>query len=819
MKRLSIVLIHTLICFSAFAQKGFIKGQVTDTKSKEALFGVSVSAAVGTGTTTDLDGKFSLEVEPGRYEVTFSFLGYAELVKDVKVSAGETLELKVFLFEKLEELDIVVVTGSKYEKKVSEEVNSIDVLKPDMIKNSNNVTLSESINKISGVTMVDNSIGIRSGSTYSYGVGSRVLLLVDGLPLNTVDRGDIRWNNVPMEIAERVEVIKGASSALYGASALNGVINVITAYPKKEEGETEATLYYQGYATPKNNAMKWWGPPVAGSIAAADDPDLPPPQRYGASFSFKKRVDERFDYVVGGNFLKDRGVIRTNDQQVVRLVAKFRHRPVKVDGLSYGLNVNMQDSKENDFFFWKNAGNGAYVPYDSDDFDDDGSSTTYKKQIATIDPWAIYHDAKNNKHLLRFRYQYQATQFGSNMPLFHTVMGEYQIQREFRRKLRLTGGLMAQFFTVNDQDMVAGTLHDGSLMALYGQLDKSFGRFNVVFGARWEIYKIDNEYGYLSPVLISGKEDEEVNNVPLPVASIGINYKAGRRTYLRMNSGMGFRIPSFTERYLSASAGPINAYSNPDLLPEFSVSGEIAAKQGIQISKWLAYLDLAFFWQEYWELVEYKFGVYAPNPLPPGTSTFDYLGFKPSNTSRARVAGLEFSFTGEGKFGKIPVRLLGGYTFTYPVELSEAGDTTKTLNKFGTYMKYFFKSMGGIDDELYVGLLGYRYRHQLKANIEVDWKKFTFGTEFQYYSFMDKIEYVFSVFIPDINSFREAQMERKVTGDVFLNLRAAYDFSTENRNYGKISLIIGNVLNRESAVRIAKMDPPLNVTVQYRIKI
>lgn len=819
MKRLSILLFQTLICFSVFGQKGFIKGQVVDSKSKEALFGVNVSPAAGIGATTDLEGKFSLEVEHGRYEVTFSFLGYSEAVKDVKVEIGETVELHVALIEKLEELDIVVVTGSKFEKQVSEEVNSIDVLKPGFIKNSNNVTLSESINKISGVTMVDNSIGIRSGSTYSYGVGSRVLLLVDDLPINTVDRGDIRWNNVPMEITDQVEVIKGASSALYGASALNGVINVRTTYPKSEEAETEATIFYQGYATPKQNIQKWWGPPTEGNIAAPSDPDLPPPQRYGGSFSFKKRVDDRFDYVVGGNFLKDRGVIRLNDQQFVRLVAKFRHRPVKVDRLSYGMNVNMQDSKENDFFFWKNGGNGAYVPYDSDDYDDDGTSTTYKKQIVTLDPWAVYHDAKNNKHLLRFRYQYQATQFGSNMPLFHTVMGEYQIQREFRRKLRLTGGLMTQFFKVNDETMVEGTVHDGSLMALYGQLDKSFGRFNLAFGARWEIYKIDDKYGYLSPVLISGEDDEEVNNIPLPVANIGLNYRAGRRTYLRLNSGMGFRIPSFTERYVDANAGPIHAFANPDLLPEFGVSGEVAAKQGIQIGKWLAYLDFAFFWQEYWELVEYKFGIHAPNPLPPGASSFDYLGFKPSNTSRARVAGLEVSFTGEGKIGKIPLRLLGGYTFSYPVELSEAGDTTKTLNKFGTYMKYFFKSMGGIDDELYAGLLGYRYRHQLKANIEVDINKLTLGTEFQYYSFMEKVEYVFTIFIPDVNEFREAQLERRVKGDIFLNLRASYDFSTEKTNYGKISLIVGNVLNRESAVRLAKMDPPLNFTVQYRIKI
>ena len=815
MKRASFFL---FLYFTAFlpvmGQKATIKGVVTDSKTKEALFGVNVAVGPATGMTTDMDGKFLLEVNPGRYEVKFTFLGYSDLVKDVKVEAGETAELNVSIMEKLEELDIVVVTGSKYGKQVSQEVNSIDVLKPGLIKNSNSVTLAEGINKISGITMVDNSIGIRSGSTYSYGVGSRVLLLVDDLPINTVDRGDIRWNNVPMEITDQVEVIKGASSALYGASALNGVINVRTTYPKTDEQKTEATLFYQGYARPKRDILKWWGKPFPGNIADSTDPAQPAPQRYGATFAFKKN-DGRYDYVVGANFLKERGIIRLNDQQYVRLVVKFRHRPAKIERLSYGMNVNMQDSKESDFFFWKNADNGAYVPYDSDNYDDDGTVTTYRKQIVTLDPWTIYHDNKNNKHLLRFRYQYQATQFGSNHPLFHTIMGEYQIQREFRKQLRLTGGFMAQFFTVHDETMIQGALHEGNLIALYGQADKSFGRFNLVAGARWEVYKIDDEYGYLSPVLISGKDDEQVNNIPLPVANIGLNYRAGKRTYLRANSGMGFRIPSFTERYVSANAGPINAFSNPDLLPEFGVSGELAAKQGIQISKWLAYLDFAFFWQEYWELVEYKFGVYAPNPLPPGSSTFDYLGFKPSNTSRARVAGLEFSFTGEGKIGSVPLRMLGGYTFSYPVELGESRDTTKSLNQFGTYMKYFFKSMGGIDEELYKGLLGYRYRHQLKADIEVDIKKVTIGTEFQYYSFMDKIEYVFSVFIPDMIEFRQKQQERRVSGDIFLNMRAAYDFS----KYGRVSLIVGNVLNRESAVRIAKMDPPLNFTFQYRITI
>jgi iron complex outermembrane receptor protein len=292
----------------------------------------------------------------------------------------------------------------------------------------------------------------------------------------------------------------------------------------------------------------------------------------------------------------------------------------------------------------------------------------------------------------------------------------------------------------------------------------------------------------------------------------GLNYQAGKRTYLRMNAGLGYRFPSIAEFFANASIEGFIVYPNPDLLPEYGGSGELGLKQGIKISKWLGYIDFALFWQEYYDMIEFTFDYYPPDPETP----FDikYLGFKSLNISRARIAGYELSFVGEGSFGKIPVRTFGGYTFTYPVELSADGGD-ESLNNLGNYLPRFFKSMFTIDDDILSGLLRYRYRHTVKADIEMDLGKFTVGTEFQYYSFVEKIDYYLEFKVENLASYRNQIQERRMQGDVFWNLRGAYNFD----KYGKIAVIVNNVINRESSYRPAKMDPPLNFVFQYSVKI
>src|SRR5687767_10640017 len=149
MRILFLLTLQSMIALLIFSQEAAIIGRVTDSKTKETLVGVSVVAQDGKGTTTDIDGNYTLKVQPGKHFLKFSYIGYSDIVKDVKVDSGATATLDVGLEEKLEELNLVVVSGSKFERRVAEEITSIDVLKPEQLKSANAVTIAEGLNKVS----------------------------------------------------------------------------------------------------------------------------------------------------------------------------------------------------------------------------------------------------------------------------------------------------------------------------------------------------------------------------------------------------------------------------------------------------------------------------------------------------------------------------------------------------------------------------------------------------------------------------------------------------------------------------------------------
>src|SRR6266545_4040320 len=76
--------------------------------------------------------------------------------------------------------------------------------------------------------MLNGQINIRGSTGYVQGLNSRVLLLVDGVPMNQGDRGGINWDLLPVDQSERVDILKGAGSSLYGSAALGGVVNLTT---------------------------------------------------------------------------------------------------------------------------------------------------------------------------------------------------------------------------------------------------------------------------------------------------------------------------------------------------------------------------------------------------------------------------------------------------------------------------------------------------------------------------------------------------------------------------------------------------------------
>jgi outer membrane cobalamin receptor len=700
-------LLLLLVCSSINSIAQSVSGKISDRANGETLIGVNIVSDNGVGTVTDINGNFELKLDEGDHVITFSFIGYEKVERKVSLAKGEDLKLSMKLGTESKTMDVVVVTGSQYEKKISQEMVTIDVVKEYLIENTASPDLKAAVSRVPGVTILDGQASIRGGSGYSYGVGSRVQLVIDDIPLLSGDLQDIQWSALPMETVEQIEVVKGSSSALYGSGAINGVINVRTGFAK-DKPETEFRIYQGVYSNPQVEEARWWNKTSS-------------PVFTGAFFSHRQRW-KNFDLVVGAHGSSDLTYLQGGQRQAFRLNFKTRVQSVKVKGLSYGLNGNGQYQQSGRFVLWANNHEGAYKPLS-------GTSSEDKYTFVNVDPWIQYTHEKAGIHTLRSRYfRVERRNADYEDPSVSNVwFMDYRIQKEFKYGFMLNTGIQYQHIWSMSSLYTESAVTDNP--AIFLQAEKNFlKKVTLLFGVRSE-WNVVQGLGTQS----SG-----------PVFRAGINYQVAKKTNIRASFGQSFRFASIGEKYINTSLGPISIFPNPDLRPERGWSAEVAVKQGFKISNWHAYGDVALFWMEMRDMIEYPIGLYEVD----GESK---LGFKPLNVSRARVAGIELGLSGDGNIGPVPVRLYVGYTFNYPADLED--DTTQ-LN-VNVYMQNLFTSISNPDSLQQQSILKYRIANVFKADLEFDLWKFTVGINAEYNSFMDRIDAEFESLLPGISDYRK----------------------------------------------------------------
>src|SRR5213083_2252662 len=176
----------------------------------------------------DAQGRYQLSVPAGLVIVRVGFLGYRSLDDTLTLAAGDSLERDYRLGPAGVQLQPVIVTAAKRSQLLSQVVTSVALVTDTDVARRAVTTVDEAVDKAPGVQFLNGQVNIRGSTGYVQGLGSRVLLLVDGVPANQGDRGGINWDLVPLDRVERVEVVKGAGSSLYGSAALGGVVNLIT---------------------------------------------------------------------------------------------------------------------------------------------------------------------------------------------------------------------------------------------------------------------------------------------------------------------------------------------------------------------------------------------------------------------------------------------------------------------------------------------------------------------------------------------------------------------------------------------------------------
>lgn len=801
MKRNILLISFLFNCIFSFAQTTLLKGVVRDGITKDLMPGVSIydSKDPSVSTITNEKGNYSLEISTGKHTITCSFIGMKSETIEIEFKEGETVVYNFGLSPESKVLNTVVVSAGKFEQKLEDITVSMEVFNASLIENKSSNNITDALEQVPGLTILDGEPQIRAGSGFSFGVGSHVSVLIDGMPVMLGDQGRPEWSFIPTENVEQVEVIKGASSVLFGSSALSGVINVRTSFPRSVP-ETKVRADYGQYDAPSIEGSKWWK-------GAAP--------YYGFSFLHSEKLlnAKNLDFVVGAqsrydhNFIGPTGAPKgflfkfdttITESEVATLLARFnfsvRYRFTKIPGLAIGLAGNFMQSHDNFSLVWLNDSTGLYRAYPN-------TMTVYDMRMYYVDPFIEYYSRNGMKHTLKTRILHDSSDDNMNQGSTSTVYyEEYQLYKEFVTLggLHFTGGLVGNQVRSN-AELYAGSGHPTNTLnnyAFYTQLDNKIKNvLNLSLGFRGEYYELNDAEKVLKPVFRSG-----------------LSLVLAKATFLRTSYGEAYRYPTINEKYIYTNEGGLYILPNPDLKPETSRSFEAGIKQGFKFGEFYGYLDVAAFWQEYKNTIEFNYARWDTTPTYPSSPI---TGFKRVNTGDSRIRGIDISIVGNGMLpGNIEFTIYGGYTYALPQTL-QPNYVYATENT--TYLitpKQLSYTSTSTDTSDYI--LKYRFRHTAKVDAELSWKFVAIGGDVRYYSYMENIDKAFydldieGGFQTGIKDYRAAHNNGNWIFDARIRFMLNKIFS--------ISAIINNVENKSYSLRPLKIESPRTLTFQVLAK-
>lgn len=230
MKKFILLVVIGIICSSLSAQV-MLKGQVKSPKGESLEMVQVLIKETGKGILTDSLGKFELAI-PSKEKVTlqFSRLGFQTFYKESGPLDGD---LQIVLTAIDNQLDEVVVSGTLQEVSRLDSPVPVEVYKSSFFRSNPAPSLFESFQNINGVRPQVNCNICNTGDIQINGLaGPYTMILIDGMPIVSGLATVYGLSGIPQALIDRIEVVKGPASTLYGSEAVAGLINVITKRPE-----------------------------------------------------------------------------------------------------------------------------------------------------------------------------------------------------------------------------------------------------------------------------------------------------------------------------------------------------------------------------------------------------------------------------------------------------------------------------------------------------------------------------------------------------------------------------------------------------------
>ncbi len=583
------IIIFFLLLFPSVAiYSGTLEGHI-HSENGDALPGVNITI-IGTvlGTSSTIDGKYHLsDLAAGSYSIRFTMMGFRQVIKeDVSVPAEGTVKIDITMKETIIETPEILISANKRRQNIQDSPNSVGIITQKDFKEKNEIYLDNLLEHASGVNFMRSQINIRGSSGFSYGAGSRILFLVDGVPVMPGDSGDIKWDLIPASQIDHVEIIKGAGSAVYGSNALGGVINVITKEASAKP-VTNLRLSAGFYDKPAYPEWQW-----TDRLLHFDEIDI----------DHTRKLSHRSEIFVALGKHQSTGYRQNNFYQRYNASMKYHTRLGQQSNLT--LSSSYEGGDRGAGLLWRNQRYALEV--DPEALADHTVSNKFSLN-------SFYQSTLNKKLGVRARLSYFRNYWKN---FFHDNISASTANRfgvELQGEYQPSKDNSYIFGSEESYDLVRSDLvgdHYQYVLSAFIQNERAvLSTLRLTIGLRFDHHYVD-----------TGFADSEWN------PKIGLVWRAQPNISLRASSGRGFRAASMSERFADS------IYSGLRLLPNENLKSETAWSHEIGVNASLTsqlYFDLSFFQNDYWDLIE---------PEPNENQVIQFV-----NLTRARIRGVEAS--------------------------------------------------------------------------------------------------------------------------------------------------------------------------------
>jgi len=598
--------------------------------------------------------------------------------------------------QRVHELEEIVVTATRSPRSPEKVVANVDIVKEEDIKNSSATNIDDILRRLGGVDIrryTDVGFGPPI-SVYIRGIGGsrRVMLMMDGVPLNSPITGFLNFNQFQLSSIERVEVVKGPFSSLYGSNAMGGVINIISK-KRKKEGIDIVPLFKSG-----NYDFRVGGISVLGRKSKFS---------YSLSGNYRTidnhyRRDKEIDYIYNpatGDFDKRyKDVSEYSGYDDTRVFARFDYDFSEVTGITFTGNYMKA---------YTERGTTIFLPVERKRDQDkisyflnlSGHTTLFNNLNLEARIFTNYDKSKAKlEHIIDnpapfespFLFVYgdrdywgrdTGIQIKASMPVMNFNFITIGIDSNF---------IKVYWKNTEEDGTVIGEVMKKSMntYAIYFQNEMElFSRLLITLGARYDI-------------------NSETENSFSP--KLGILYKLNDNISFRGSIGRAFRAPNLQELYMPTwmMIPGIPFKSNPDLDPEIVWSYELGTS--IRFADRFK-LNLTGFYSKAKDLIS--------APIRGGIQRFE-------NLNEVKTDGFEV-----GMESKIFSWLSGyiNYTYTHSVEEEEGRLDDMPLHQAngGIRLTYELRPKNHFTASLDVRYYGSRFFKDRKTQKKIDLDSFT----------------------------------------------------------------------------------------------